>query len=77
VYYLSYPHSSLKKWWAVYKVNPEMYTCQYDEYMERHKDDDIYQEEIEVHQNFTISNEASFVELETGDAELLDKDAGP
>jgi hypothetical protein len=25
VYYLSYPHSSLKNWWVVYKVNPEMH----------------------------------------------------
>jgi hypothetical protein len=30
VYYLSYPHPSLKKWWVIYKVNPEMHTRQYD-----------------------------------------------
>jgi hypothetical protein len=24
VYYLSYPHKRMKKWWVVYKVNPEM-----------------------------------------------------
>jgi hypothetical protein len=40
----------LKKvnWWVVYKVNPEIHTRRYDEYIERHEDDDIYQEEIEV-----------------------------
>jgi hypothetical protein len=26
VYYLNYPHPSLKNWWDVYKVNPEMHT---------------------------------------------------
>jgi hypothetical protein len=49
VYYLSYPHPSLKNWWVVYKVNPEMHTRRYDEYIEGHEDDDIYQEEFEVH----------------------------
>jgi hypothetical protein len=48
VYYLSYPHPNLKNWWVVYKVNPEMHTHRYNEYVEGHEDDDIYQEEIEV-----------------------------
>jgi hypothetical protein len=42
VYYLSYLHPSLKNWWVIYKVNPEMHTHRYDEYIERHEDDDIY-----------------------------------
>jgi hypothetical protein len=42
VYYLSYPHVSMKNWWVVYKVNPEIHTCRYDEYMERNEEDDIY-----------------------------------
>jgi hypothetical protein len=54
-YYLSYPRPSLKNWWVVYKVNPKLHTHRYDEYIEGHKDDDIYQEEIEVDQNFTVS----------------------
>jgi hypothetical protein len=52
VYYLSYPHESIKNWWVVYKVNPEMDTHRYDAYVERHDDDDVihvYQEEIEGH----------------------------
>jgi hypothetical protein len=77
VYYLSNPHPSLKNWWVVYKVRPEMHTCQYDEYVEGHEDDDIYQEEIEVDQNFTISNGAGLAELHTIDLELLDEEAGP
>jgi hypothetical protein len=48
VYYLSYHHPSLKNWWVVYKVNSEMHTHRYDEYVKEHEDDDIYQEEIEV-----------------------------
>jgi hypothetical protein len=43
VYYISYPHPSLKIWWVVYKFNPKMHTRRYDEYVERHEDDDIYQ----------------------------------
>jgi hypothetical protein len=59
VYYLSYPNESMKNWWVVYKVNPEMNTHQYDAYMERHDDDDVVhvsQEEIEGHQHFTVSD---------------------
>jgi hypothetical protein len=44
VYYLSYPHPSFKNWWVVYIVCPKMHTHQYDEYIEGHEDDDIYQE---------------------------------
>jgi hypothetical protein len=77
IYYLSYPHPSFKNWWVVYKVRPEMHTHQYDEYVEGHKDDDIYQEEIEVKQNFTVSDGEGLVELDTGDVELLNEEAGP
>jgi hypothetical protein len=48
---------------VAYKVNPEMDTHQYDEYVERHEDNDaihVYQEEIEGHQNFTVSDGAGF-----------------
>jgi hypothetical protein len=77
VYYLSYPHRSLKNWWVVYKVNPEMHIYRYDEYIERHEEDDIYQEEIKVDQNFTVSNGVGLVELDKGDMELLDEEATP
>jgi hypothetical protein len=68
VYYLFYPRPSLKNWWVIYKVNPEIYTHQYDEYIEGHEDDDIYQEEIEVDQNFTVSDGVGLTELDTGNA---------
>jgi hypothetical protein len=61
VYYLSYPHPSLKNWWVVYKVNPKMHHARYDEYVERHEGDDVvdvFQEEIEGHQSFTVSDGA-------------------
>jgi hypothetical protein len=74
VYYLSYPHPSFKNWWVIYKVRSEMHTHQYDEYVEGHKDDKIYQEEIEVEQNFTVSNRAGLTELDTSDVELLDEE---
>jgi hypothetical protein len=77
VYYLSYPHQSFKNCWIVYKVCPEMQTHRYDEYVEGHEDDDIYQEEIEVDQKFMVSNGTGLTELDTGDVELLDEEAGP
>jgi hypothetical protein len=48
----------MKNWWVVYKINPEIHTRRYDEYLERNEEDDVYQEEIEEHKNFTISNGA-------------------
>jgi hypothetical protein len=53
-----------------------MHTHRYDEYV-GHEDDDIYQEEIEVDQNFLVSNGAGLIELDTGDVQLLDEEAGP
>jgi hypothetical protein len=67
----------LKNWWVIYKVNPEMHIYRYDEYIERHEEDDIYQEEIKVDQNFTVSNGVGLVELDKGDMELLDEEATP
>jgi hypothetical protein len=58
VYYLSYPHESMKHWWVVYKVNPEMDTHRYDAYIERHGNDDVvyvYQEENEEHQSLSFT----------------------
>jgi hypothetical protein len=77
VYYLTYPHPSFKNWRIVYKVHPEMHPHRYDDYVEGHEDDDIYQEEIEVDQNFTISDGTGFTELDTSDVELLNEEAGP
>jgi hypothetical protein len=80
VYYLSYPHENMKNWWVVYKVNPEMDTHRYDAYVERHNDDDVihvYQEEIEGHQRFTISDRAGLSELTTHDVELIEEEPGP
>ncbi len=54
-----------------------MHTHRYDEYVEGHEDDDIYQKEIKVDQNFMVSDGAGLAELDTGDVELLDEEAGP
>jgi hypothetical protein len=35
----------MKQWWVIYKVNPEIHTCRYNEYMVRNEED-VYQEEI-------------------------------
>jgi hypothetical protein len=67
---------------VVYKVNPEIGTCQYNAYVERHDDDDVvhvYQEENEGHQNlsFTVSDGVGLVELATRDIELMEEELGP
>jgi hypothetical protein len=65
---------------VLYKVNPEMDTHRYDEYMERHEDDDIIQvcqEEIEGHTSFTVSDGTGHVELVTRDIELMEEEPGP
>ncbi len=54
-----------------------MHTRRYDEYIEEQEDDEIYQEEIEVDQNFMVSDGAGLVELDTSDVELLDEEACP
>jgi hypothetical protein len=82
VYYLSYPHESMKHWWVMYKVNPEMDTRRYDAYMERHDDDDVvhvYQEENEGHRilSITVSDEAGLTELATRDVELMEEEPDP
>jgi hypothetical protein len=54
-----------------------MHTHQYNEYVEGHEDDDIYQEEIKVDQNFMVSDGAGLAELDTSNVELLDEEADP
>ena len=57
-----------------------MYTRRYDEYMERHEDDDfinVYQEEIEGCQSFTVSDGTGLEELATRNVELMPEEPGP
>jgi hypothetical protein len=54
-----------------------MHTSRYDEYMERHEDDDVYQEEIKEHQYFMVSDGAGLIELATPDIELVKEEPGP
>jgi hypothetical protein len=54
-----------------------MHTHQFEEYAEGQEDDEIYEEEIEVDQNFTVSDGAGLTELVGGDVELLDEEPGP
>jgi hypothetical protein len=46
VYYLSYPHQSLKAWWVVYKVNKEVHPYRYNNYNISTDDDDIVYQEV-------------------------------
>jgi hypothetical protein len=82
VYYLCYPHESMKHRWVVYKVNPEIDTHQYNAYIERNDNDDVihvYQEENEGHQSLsvTVSDGAGLTELGTHDVELMEEEPGP
>jgi hypothetical protein len=82
VYYLTYPHKSMKHWWVLYKVNLEMDTRRYDAYMERHHDDGVvhvYQEENKGNQglHFTVSDRAGLTGLATCDVELMEDEPRP
>jgi hypothetical protein len=66
-----------EKWWVVYKINPEMHPCRYDEYMKRNEEEDVYQEEIEEHENFMVSDRARLTELAIHDIELIEEEQGP
>jgi hypothetical protein len=71
----------MKHWWVVYKVNPEMDTCRYDVYMERHDNDviHVYQEENKGHQSlsFIVFDGAGLIELARRDVELTEEEPGP
>jgi hypothetical protein len=45
--------------------------------MERKEEDDVYQEEIKEHENFTVSDGARLTELSTRDVELMEEEQGP
>jgi hypothetical protein len=66
-----------EKWWVVYKVNPEIHTRQYDEYLERNEEGDVYQEEIKEDENFKVSDRATLTELATHAAEVMEEEQGP
>jgi hypothetical protein len=66
-----------EKWWVVYKVNPEIHTRRYDEYMERNEEEDVYQEGIEEGKNFTIFDGARLTELATRGVEVMEEEPGP
>jgi hypothetical protein len=65
-----------EKWWVVCKVNPEIHTHLYDEYMERNEED-VYQEEIEEGENFMISDGARLTKLATHGVEVMEEESGP
>jgi ketosteroid isomerase-like protein len=67
----------MKKWWVVYKVNPEIHSHRYDEYMERNEEEDVYQEEIEKGKNFTVSDGSRLTELATCGIEVMEEEPGP
>ena len=81
VYYLSYPHPSLKNWWVVYNVNREVHPQRFDEYVENHEDDDdvsVYQEDVDEVENFRISSGTGLAEIASGTLELMPEEhVGP
>jgi hypothetical protein len=62
---------------VVYKVNPEIHTRRYDEYMERNEEGDVYQEEIKEDENFKVSDRATLTELATHAVEVMEEKQGP
>jgi hypothetical protein len=62
---------------VVYKVNPEIHTHRYDEYMKRNEEEDVYQEEIEEDKHFTVSDGARLTDLATRGVEVMEEESGP
>jgi hypothetical protein len=79
VYYLSYPHQSLKTWWVVYKVNPEVHPYRYNNYnvsTDNTDDDDIVYQEVDDQaddsdDNNIVSEGAGLNELSSLTLELM------
>ena len=83
VYYLSYPHPTLKSWWVVYKVNPEVHPYRYNEYNICIEDDDIVYQDVgdqadDSEDNDIVSEGVGLYELASRTLELMVKDpSGP
>jgi hypothetical protein len=80
VYYLSYPHPSLKAWWIAFRVNPEIYTYKEPSHMEGNLPDDVgdvYQEEATMADEFTISDGTGLNRLPTDVLDLIIDEPGP
>jgi hypothetical protein len=45
--------------------------------VERNEEEDVYQEEIEEHENFMVSDRARLTELARRDVELMEEEQGP
>jgi hypothetical protein len=87
VYYLSYPYPSLKAWWVVYKVNPEVHPERYDNYNVSVTNDDlwdVYQEDVDQRnsdEDDDIVSEGTvldeLVSRPIKPIELMDEELGP
>jgi hypothetical protein len=65
---------------VVYKVNPEMHTRRYEEYVGGQKEEDVIdvcQEQPEEHQKFTVSHGPGLTEFATRDVELMEEEESP
>ncbi|WVZ71460.1 hypothetical protein U9M48_020046 [Paspalum notatum var. saurae] len=80
VYYMPYPHLSMKSWWVAFKVYPQLLYPSDDvnELQSNTRDDvaDVYQEE-DVGDAFPISDEAGLNQLGSDVMELSDEEPGP
>jgi hypothetical protein len=45
--------------------------------MEKNEEEDVYQEEIEEHKNFTVFDGEKLIELATRDVELMEEEQDP
>lgn len=77
VYYLSYPHPSMKAWWVVFRVNPQVRPPGVDDYKESIQEADnldIYQEE-DIGDCFPVTDGVGLSQLRTDDLELIPEEA--
>lgn len=70
VYYLPYPHPSLKAWWVAFKVNPQVYPPESDAYMSttvESDDTDVFQPEGQLGQDGINQNIAQCFHVTDGE----------
>jgi hypothetical protein len=79
VYYLPYPHPSLRVWWVAIKVNPQVFALESAGYvsMSRDNEDVVFQPEAASNQDiahrFHVTNGAGLENLCTNSSDLIEE----
>jgi hypothetical protein len=79
VYYLPYPHSSLRAWWVAIKVNPQVFAPKSADYVStsRDNDGDVFQLEAasnhDIAHRFHVTNGEGLENLCSNSSDLIEE----